>query len=247
MEEILTLASELHNPQMELLLLRSCLGVPKINFLLRTLNPEGISDSIEHIDKVLAVALGSIIGGSHHANFDQSTIDIIHFPFRLGGLAVPQVSTLAPSAYLGARIDYYNSLLNSSEKDAALRELHTLFSVWKARFIPANVDLTLDDVLQERKPQKYLSILVSNHRYQSLIDSLPEGVQKSRLVSNAESKSRWLLVYPRFGLSAQNFPPLQFQMALRIWLGLPLGIFPSNLFAQPCHTSTTQINNKKLS
>ena len=153
---------------------------------------------------------------------------IIHLPLRLGGLAIPQVSTLAHSAYLGARIDYYNSLLNSSEKDAALRELKMLFSAWKGRSVPSKVDLKLEDILEQPKPQHYLSTTISNYRYLALVESLPDTLMKSRIVSNAESQSRWLLVYPTFGSSARNFPPLLFQIALRFWLGLPLGIFPSN-------------------
>ena len=151
-----------------------------------------------------------------------------YIPCRLGGLAIPQVSVLAPSAYLGARIDYYNSLPNSSDKDAVLRELETLLSKWNGKFVPSNEALKLEVVLEQQKPQKYLSTLASNHRYRALIQDLPEGIQKARIKSNAESQSRWLHVYPSFGFSARNFLPHHFQIALRLWLGLPLGIYASN-------------------
>ena len=122
------------------------------------------------------------------------------------------MSILAHSAYLGARIDYYNSLLNSSEKDAALRELQMLFSAWKGRFVPCKVDFKLEDILEQPKPQHYLSTTISNHRYLALVE-FPDTMMKSRIVSNAESQFRWLLVYPTFGSSARNFRPLLFQIA----------------------------------
>ena len=62
-EAVLTLAEigELNNPQTELNLIRSCVGLPKINHLLRVCDPEKIIDAINLFDLNLDKALSRIL------------------------------------------------------------------------------------------------------------------------------------------------------------------------------------------
>ena len=81
---------DLDNPQVELHLLRSCLGSCKLNSLLRTVPPSLGSDQFVRFDKGLRRSLGVIT----HSSISDSAWHQATLPLRVGGLGlhIAQVS-----------------------------------------------------------------------------------------------------------------------------------------------------------
>ena len=57
-----TSQADLENPQMETVLLRSCLSLPKIAHLLRTCPPSLIQEALEEFDEALRNAVSALMG-----------------------------------------------------------------------------------------------------------------------------------------------------------------------------------------
>ena len=89
------LLTDLDDPQVELHLLRSCLGSCKLNHILRTVPSDLISCHLTRFDDNLRSTFGDV---AHCAISDQAWSQAT-LPFRLGGLGIPQASTSAAAAF----------------------------------------------------------------------------------------------------------------------------------------------------
>ena len=86
---------ELNDPQVELHLLRSCLGIGKVNHILRTVQADLIVKELDDFDDQLRSNLSDIVHGTVSENaWTQASL-----PFRLGGL---RLSRSASAAYLAS-------------------------------------------------------------------------------------------------------------------------------------------------
>ena len=85
----------LEDPQVELHLLRSCLGICKLNHILRTVPHDIVCDQLNTFDKSLRSSLSDILQCSiSDISWKQATL-----PFRLGGLGLRQASSSAAAAF----------------------------------------------------------------------------------------------------------------------------------------------------
>lgn len=91
-------SQEIDDPQMELLLLRSCTGSPKIAFWTRTCNPEVISSELDIFDRGVDSCLQHIAGTS----VTGSVRDLAHLPLSFGGLGIPIVSLIADFSFVSS-------------------------------------------------------------------------------------------------------------------------------------------------
>ena len=88
----------LGNPQVELHLLRSCLGVCKLNYLLRTISPNCVISQLECFDYNLRSALGRICKFSiSDLSWLQATL-----PCSMGGLGLCEATSTSSAACLGS-------------------------------------------------------------------------------------------------------------------------------------------------
>ena len=89
---------DLDNPQVELHLLRSCLGVCKLNHLLHTVSPDSILPQLQLFDSNLRHSLSCICNSSvSDQAWHQATL-----PLSLGGLGLCEASCVSPAAFLGS-------------------------------------------------------------------------------------------------------------------------------------------------
>ena len=98
-EEALHSLNLLDEPQVEYLLLRSCLGVPN-RFALRSAPPSFILEAAAHFDNIIEGVCCRRFGLSLSAT--QSIQ--LHLPVYLGGLGVVKATDIIEAAYLGAVI-----------------------------------------------------------------------------------------------------------------------------------------------
>jgi hypothetical protein len=102
LEQIFQELKTLDNPQVSLLLLRSCFGLPKISFALRTLHVSMVLKAIDKFDRIIESAITNILG------FTPSTtqLDQIRLPCGDGfpGFGISQARMTANCAYLASSI-----------------------------------------------------------------------------------------------------------------------------------------------
>ena len=82
---------ELNDPQVELHLLRSCLGIGKVNHILRTVQPDLIAKELDDFDNHLT-ELRSILSDILHGTVSENAWTQASLPFRLGGLGLRSAS-----------------------------------------------------------------------------------------------------------------------------------------------------------
>ena len=89
---------ELDDPQVEMHLLRSCLGVCRINHLLRSVPKDNILNQLYRFDDALRSSLGRVI----HSTIPDTSWQQASLPFRLGGLGVKSAVHSADAAYVAS-------------------------------------------------------------------------------------------------------------------------------------------------
>ena len=92
----------LRDPQSELLLLRSCMGVAKLLFGLRTCQPSMMEEAISRFDNGLREAIEGIVvcGGPFFGDFQWRMASL---PMRLGGLGLLSARDVAVYAFVASR------------------------------------------------------------------------------------------------------------------------------------------------
>ena len=235
---------QLRDPQLCLLLLRACEGMPKLVYSWRTTPPEFLSREARRFDRVVLDALRWIVVGDG-ANFSNFSKRLATLPVSLGGLGVQLPSDLrdfafcasalssfhAQQAILGnalppTRLDIPDSLdqylsfaiEQMTEADPqALREeiLHRTFDADVA-VPPFNAQLFMARAFYESKQAQLL-----RHNYISSKDVNDQRRFRGIIKSNSHpGASAWLFAIPHDGLH-QRMTPLEFQSAVCLRLLIP--------------------------
>ncbi|XP_026410278.1 uncharacterized protein LOC113305455 [Papaver somniferum] len=84
---LMTKVQQLHDTQCELLLLRNCIGVSKLNFTLRTTNPMAIQSATSLYDQHLLNYLRQLVVGDG-AGFGPVQQRLATLPIKFGGFGV---------------------------------------------------------------------------------------------------------------------------------------------------------------
>ncbi|GJU02686.1 putative reverse transcriptase domain-containing protein [Tanacetum coccineum] len=100
--ELMSLLSSLRDPQSELLLLRSCMGVAKLLFGLRTCQPMYIGEAVSIFDNGLRRAIEAIVvcGGPFFGDFQWRLASL---PIRFGGLGLCSAEDVSTYAFVASR------------------------------------------------------------------------------------------------------------------------------------------------
>ena len=91
-------AHDLEDPQMELLLLRCCLGTPKLNYWMRTCPSDYITQQIAIFDRTVDETLQHIIG----TPISFVNRDIVGLPLSMGGLGISRATDIADIAFVSS-------------------------------------------------------------------------------------------------------------------------------------------------
>lgn len=145
----MTLARQLRDPLMELVLLRSCLGMPKFQHVLRTNHPDSIKTAIRIFDQGIDSSLCHIFGEPYTSGLSPRVRDICSLPLAMGGFDIPLAADYAFPAFINARIQYVNELPSNEQ---ALEELTALIESWRESALPVTTTLTVEAILVSDKP-----------------------------------------------------------------------------------------------
>jgi hypothetical protein len=98
---------ELDDPQLCLMLLRSCEGMPKLVYSWRTIPPEFLSDAASRFERAVMDALRWIVvgDGPHFGGFSQRLATL---PVSMGGLGILLPSDLLHFAYCASALSSFD-------------------------------------------------------------------------------------------------------------------------------------------
>jgi hypothetical protein len=209
--------SSLGDPHSELLLLRSCLGTPKLVYFLRTSSPCHISSEIAAFDTGIRNKFSDIIGFGGHG-LTNSHWNVIGLPCRYGGLGILHAKDLSSFSFVFS--------LHSTES------LQSHILSYSQMHMPPHLDFTLafrlfHDALPDYLFHETNSTSPFDAYYQSLTDrlktevsSLPRLSLILSLSKRQHASSVWFtLPIPGLGWTIE---PFGYRLALRYRLGLPV-------------------------
>ena len=218
-----TRLGDLEDPQVELLLLRSCLGVCKLNYLLRTIPPGSMDSELLRCDDNLRRSLSSICNASIS---DQSWLQAT-LPCSLGGLGLREASRASPAAFLGCCISSFAlcSQLLSTFSGSTI----TLSSIPGEELAIAHLSALLSGTSVPEVPDSQLS--EAQRIFQSQLDACQSNSLLSscslrdqariRAISSHSCASAWLRAIPSASLGL-TMSRQEFVCSLWYWLGIPI-------------------------
>ena len=201
---------DLEDPQVELHLLRSCLGLCKVMFLLPTLPPGSAPEAFKRFDAGLRRSLERITNSS----LDDLAWQQASLPINMGGLGLRQASAAALPAFLALH------LLGADPDDPVESDYFPSGEESQAR---EQLRLILPDLLHPAS-QRSIQWALDSLSYTSLVASLCLRDQARLNTIASPHAGAWLraLPNPLLGLA---MPQQEFCVAIRLWLGIKL--FPS--------------------
>ena len=219
--------------QLELALLRSCLALPKVSFILRTCSPSHIPHSTAIFDNSIRRTLESIVGGPVS---DWSWLKA-SLPSNRGGLGLTSASQHAPAAFLAASSasqPMVEQIIGHPQSISA----HTDRCVCAVAAAAANPDwLSLEDIDVPLR-QRSLSAAIDESIFNQLLVSAPSIRSRALALSSSLSHAGdWLNVIPSDHLGL-HMHDREFRCCLRYWLGVQLH---SNPYPCPECRSTADI------
>ena len=212
-QEALINLRDLHDSQMEAILLRSCLSLPKIAFALRTCAPDLIRPALETFDDTIREALSDQAG--------CPLPDWSWLPSSLGGLNLRRAALHAPAAYISSlhrSEPLISDILGHSPSPPALLP-SCVRDLGMAASMPDWSSLQIIDVPLR---QRTLSRLIDEASFDYLIESAPGVRSKALALSSAlPHAGDWLNVVPSSALGLHLLDQ-EFRPCLQYWLGLPI-------------------------
>ena len=105
LEQSLQVMLKIRDPHLMLFLLRGCMGMPKLNYCWRVMDPVAIRDVAVRCDDIITSALSNIVLGDGGKKLDSFSITLATLPVALSGLGIPLPSDVLQYAHLSAHAD----------------------------------------------------------------------------------------------------------------------------------------------
>ncbi|RKP17541.1 hypothetical protein ROZALSC1DRAFT_24103 [Rozella allomycis CSF55] len=203
------------NSQIQLLLLRSCIGLPKISYFMRTQNRSTVLSGYERFDGLLRNTLEIIVGGvlSDRAWLQAS------LPIKEGGLGISSAVTCAIPAFIASIVQttkFRNTIYPMEHDPLTTCSQESFLAIVTESGEPFDYDV-LSEV---PKPQHFLTQCIHTSSKNSLMSTSLNDREKARLHSVSINYSgAFLNVVPikSLGLAIES---KVFSAALRLSLGL---------------------------
>ena len=208
---------DIGDSQLESTLLRSCLALPKVSFILRTCPPSHICLAAVEFDHTMRDALEAILGGPMS---DWSWLKA-SLPSSRAGLNLRSASLHAPAAFLTSwsrSLQLMESILGQPLGPFS-HTSSTLASLAVAASRPEWSSLDAIDVPLHQCPLSHAIDEASHHH---LLSTAPDTRCRALALSSGLSHAGdWLNVVPSASLGL-HLHDRGFRCCLRYWLGVPL-------------------------
>lgn len=230
--ELMSLLPSLRDPQSELLLLRSCMGVAKLLFCLRTCQPMYVGEAVSIFDNGLRRAIEDIVvcGGPFFGDFQWRLASL---PIRFGGLGLCSAEDVSSYAFVASRAQSWclqDHILQGCGIDGADSDYG--YALDRVRMSLPEFDLSgfsnKDTV--PPKAQNVLACALFSEIVKSLGVSFDLSPRQKAVVEclRAPRAQNFLTVIPIEGLG-QHMSALEYRTILKYRLMIPL--FPVD---EPC-------------
>ena len=230
--------ADVGDPQSEMLLLRACVGYPKIVFHIRCNSPFTINEQIAEFDSHINDSLDRIIGYSlTHAQREQSSL-----PFSRGGYGIPIALDLCHAAYAA-------SVAASMDMQVLLGCFtpHTDFDRAKDTLVQSLTNLAefdLNDFNTNKFDQHSLKVKLDQLKFDRLLsiaDARGKALLNGRCMQYANG---WLFGVPSEWLGSV-IEPTSYRCLLKYHLGIPLstGVVRCN----ECHALMDDMGDHAIS
>ena len=220
------LIPDLQDPQVELHLLRSCLGSCRVNHILRSVPPGPILPQLQEFDKSLRSTLSEVL----HCSIPNQAWTQATLPLSMGGLGLRQASRSASAAFVAccAMSRPLAQEVLSIEQDLAFPgESHA------TQDLLINHSINLDAQPLDPTSQSSLQHQLDKRLYGNLFSTSDLRNQARLNTLSADTiTSAWLKAAPISSLGLAMAGP-EFISATRYWLGIP-HIPPSTPLLCPC-------------
>ncbi len=203
--------------QVECTLLRSCLALPKVSFILRACPPSHIQRTAAEFDRAIRCTLETIVGGPvSHWSWLKASLRCSH-----GGLNLRSALRHSPAAFL-ASTSVTKSLVLQILASPPAPSPHITPTVSRLATEAARPDWKCLDDIDVPLRQKCLSHVVDEACFQQLLDSAPTCRSRAlALSSSLPHAGDWLNIIPSTTLGL-HLHDREFRCCLRYWLGVPL-------------------------
>ena len=157
-KEVIDRLPELDDPQMELILLRSCIGFPKFGFTLRSAPPEDIEAAAKSFDAMIEKTSEDRFG----IQMGKETSMQWHLPVRMGGVGIPRAQDVSTPAYLGNVLLALPFLRKMIEEKLVVEDVPGARFAWgrlsevvieKEKDLPAECEVHLKSLKVEISPE----------------------------------------------------------------------------------------------
>ena len=242
-EQTLSLLLTIEDPQVILLLMRACEGMPKLVYTWRTIPPEYLGELALRFSLVLQESLRKLIL-ANGPGFSDFHLQLSSLPVSLGGLGISLPTDLIHFAYSSAKIESYvlqqrirvisspptaPCLLNDPCFQPAIEQLNSLITLFHA--LSDDRILALRNTVHSPPPhtqhimaRAYFESKRSQLLESDFIRSKPVNLQRQFNAVLSSSlhplASAWLFALPNEGLNQHMSAP-EFQAALCFRLLLP--------------------------
>ena len=212
---------ELRDAQCETALLRSCLALPKLSYIIRTCPPCHISEGCKEFDSIIRDSLEMILGGP----VSEWSLLKATLPSSRGGINLRSASLHAPAAFVASSIS--SQQLVGDILDDLTIHLHHLNSALSA-LASSTMKSDWEDLEAIDVPlhQRHLSAAIDEVNHQHLLSSAP--TTRACALANSTSLPHagdWLNGVPSVSLGL-HLHDREFRCCLRYWLGVPMHSTP---------------------
>lgn len=216
------------NLHLKFILVRSCVGLPKFSYVLRTTHPDTIASAIKNFDNLLFHVAQSLVGNTP---IGQSEYTRMSLPIHYGGCGLTQANTISPCAYSASRIQslplqlqllHISNPIESSFLFQHYRDYHDSYQT----IFPSKHQLTFQSLRTSRNPQQLLQRKLYDHTSELLFSQILDHRSKCLIRCCSWMSGLWLNVLPNSGFGFE-LPDADFRCAIRYRLGIPLYAAPS--------------------
>ena len=214
-EEAIQKLPDLNDSHVEFTLLRSCLGLPKFNFCLRTCKPGELAPSFQSFDGLLRDSLCALLG----AQVDELQWMQASLPVSMGGLGLRNASPHSAGAYL-VSLAHATPIIESVFPTATIRLRHAEALVLLNTQVSPTSAFSFDDL--KSKHQIHVTHAVDS-RIQELTLALASSPRdKARLgCASLPHSGDWMNALPSFAFNL-HMPGAEFRTAMKYRLGIPI-------------------------
>ena len=208
---------DIADSQMETLLLRSCLSLPKVSFILRTCPISHIRHAAEEFDNAVRDALETTMGGPMS---DWSWLKA-SLPSSLGGLNLRSASFHAPAAFLASSLQSSQIVERILGHQSGISP-HTNSTLAFLAVAAAHLEWSDRDNINVPLRQRSLSHAIDEAAHHHLLSSAPSTRSRALVLSaGLPHAGDWLNVVPSAHLGL-HLNDREFRCCLRYWLGVSL-------------------------